>query len=1227
MSVVPPLSPPADPENPGGSVAADIALAGPVTFPRSPVELRSTTVCPACLTPLRDARCTRCGLDLTQPSAIELARVSQQAADLLDARVALIGRIRREGAASAPLPPSPAASSTAPAHSATTGAPRVLPSVQVAAPGSASRSGRSSIQIALIIIGISLLSVFAIFGLVYAFLTYGQTVRMLIVAAGTLATLAAAAALSRRGLSATAEGIAALGTVVLVLDAWALRENDPLGIGAQPELAYWGAALIVVGLVCVAWSRLGRLHAPALGAAALVPVGAAMLAAHLAEPLDAQLASSFVTGASTAIGGIVGAAAALAHPLLTQRETPGIARGARLVAVLVAAVLGTMTASALAIGVDDALASLLLSTGLALVAAAHAILLVRASGSDTSIERWLASAASALAVISAIAGAALGSMRLETDDVAVWLPLLVAAAIAVALELGISRRSPSAGAFAARAALVTAAAVGAAFAGIAAIVGLGAAAEAALATSAPLGTMPGSTIVDPEPVVPAALAGLLLALGFIAAGWAAIGVLRARARALTAAIGAVAVASVPLLATWIAIVVVLAALAIGASLLLHRCARIDSRDDRRAVQSLLVPLVIGSALLLLLVAPAVTGGWIIGTATAVVAIAVCRALPGHPVIAAIALAAAAALVVLASVPLSEDLDRAGIVVPSLHAAGTALPIDAPTLGLALAGVVLLLSQLGRLHGRERQAASAVAVVLGALGAASLDSPALVAIGATALAVIALAVVVMRAHRDAVTADGGRRVEGLVAAALLPAAAVVLADALLLDAPGGTISAELRGLITLLALLVVATASLAARARWEHEGRRRAVTDVAIGALGLLILLETSVLGDRAALIGDDRALLLLAGAVVLLVLAIDRDGLVGSRSRRRHLGWGSLVLGSFALWAQLQASGETAPEPFVLPVAGVILAVAARLAHVRRKGDAAPSRAVAPLIALAALLAGVPLALASADGSPVRALIVGLAAAAVALGVAWRARGLDARIPSLSVSLGAAALLVLGALAAVQALDLAAAERPGGVPVDEQVRGVLLVIALAAVAIGAWLAPASRERDAITAGAAGVGALAAGVLGVSRAIDPVELVSVPLSLALLAIGTLRLDRDERARSALWLSPGLILLLVPSLIAVEQDPALWRVVALGVAATAVAVGGAVRRLQAPLLIGAIVLLVHLLVQSWPLLEDIGRSVEWWLWLGLAGVIVVALAARYERRLQNARDLVRRIRDLR
>ncbi|KRF30980.1 SCO7613 C-terminal domain-containing membrane protein [Yonghaparkia sp. Soil809] len=1231
MSVVPPLSPPADPASPGRSTAADVALAGPVTFPRSPVELRSTTTCPACLAPLRDARCARCGLDLTQPSAIELARVSQQAADLLDARVALIGRIRREGAAAVAVPgasASAAPASPAPAESA------VAPPPSLALPGmpapTSPRSGRSSIQIALIIIGISLLSVFAIFGLVYAFLTYGQTVRMLIVAAGTLATLAAAAALSRRGLSATAEGIAALGTIVLVLDAWALRENDPRGLGTQPELAYWGAALIVVGLICVLWSRLGRLHAPALGAALLVPLGAAMLATHLAELLDAQWGSTILAGASTAVGGIVGAAAALAHPVLTSRETPGIARGARLIAVLTAIGLGTVAASAITLGLDDATATLVLSIALALVALAHAALVARVADAGHSIERWLAAATGALAVLAAVAGSAIGAARLPAGDTAVWLPLLVATGIAVVLELGVARREPSPRAVALRTALITAAALAAAAAGIAAIVGLGAAAEAALAATSPLGTLTTSTIVDPEPVIPAALAGLLLALGFVAAGWAALGVLRARARALTAVGGVLAVAAVPLLGTWIAIIVVLSVLAIGASLLLHASGRFDSHDDRRAVQALLAPLAVGSAVLVLLIAPAVTGGWIIGTAVAVTAVAICRSLPAHPIVTAIAVATASAIVILASIPLADDVARAGLLDGTIGGDGSSPTIAPSTLALALSGVVLLAAQLGRVQRTERRAASAVAVLLGALAALDLRAPALGAALAAAIGLGALVIVLIRsrrgAHHSAVSPDE-RRLDGLIAAGLLPGLAVVLAGATLLDATPGSVPSDVSGAVALLALIVVATTSLAAHALRAPDSRRRAVTDSVTAALGALVVLGSATSGSTAALDGGDGALLLLAGAILLLLLAIDRDGLVGSHSRRRHLGWGALALGSLALWTQLTTTGENAPEPFVLPVAGIVLLVAARLAVVRRDDEGAPSHAVAPLIALAALLAGAPLALASAEGPLLRALAVGVIASVVALAVAWRARELDARIPGLASTLAAATLVVLGVLTVVQSVDPAASAGAGGLPIAEQMRGILLVIVLAAVAVGAWLAPEGRERDMVSAGSAGLGALAAGILGAGGAADPVELVSLPIALALLAIGTLRLERDERARSAVWLTPGLILLLVPSLVAVDQDPALWRVVALGVVATAVAVGGAIRRLQAPLLIGAIVLLVHLLVQSWPLLEDIGRAVEWWLWLGLAGVVVVAIAARYERRLQNARDLVRRIRDLR
>jgi hypothetical protein len=154
------------------------------------------------------------------------------------------------------------------------------------------------------------------------------------------------------------------------------------------------------------------------------------------------------------------------------------------------------------------------------------------------------------------------------------------------------------------------------------------------------------------------------------------------------------------------------------------------------------------------------------------------------------------------------------------------------------------------------------------------------------------------------------------------------------------------------------------------------------------------------------------------------------------------------------------------------------------------------------------------------------------------------------------------------------------------------------------------------------------VLGLAGAVDPVEFVSIPLAVALLAVGGLHLAAVESARSWLWLAPGLVALLAPSLLAIDAagEP-LWRAIAIGVVAAAAFVIGLMRRLQAPFVLGGVALLIHLLVQSWPLMTLVGEAVEWWLWLGLAGVLIIVIAARFERRMQNVRDVATRISQLR
>src|SRR5690606_30169082 len=89
---------------------------------------------------------------------------------------------------------------------------------------------RSSVQITLLAVGISLLSIAAIFFLVYAFITFGLVWRSVIIAGITIAAIAAASLLRRKGLTATAEGIAVFGTVMVLLDLWAARENNLAGL-------------------------------------------------------------------------------------------------------------------------------------------------------------------------------------------------------------------------------------------------------------------------------------------------------------------------------------------------------------------------------------------------------------------------------------------------------------------------------------------------------------------------------------------------------------------------------------------------------------------------------------------------------------------------------------------------------------------------------------------------------------------------------------------------------------------------------------------------------------------------------------------------------------------------------------------------------------------------------------------------------------------------------------
>ena len=74
-------------------------------------------------------------------------------------------------------------------------------------------------------------------------------------------------------------------------------------------------------------------------------------------------------------------------------------------------------------------------------------------------------------------------------------------------------------------------------------------------------------------------------------------------------------------------------------------------------------------------------------------------------------------------------------------------------------------------------------------------------------------------------------------------------------------------------------------------------------------------------------------------------------------------------------------------------------------------------------------------------------------------------------------------------------------------------------------------------------------------------------------------------------------------------------------------GLFAKLQAPFVIGGVVLLWHLVTQFWNQLTLVYNAVPWWVWVGIAGALLIAAAIRYEQRLNNVRTIARSVRQLR
>jgi hypothetical protein len=392
-------------------------------------------------------------------------------------------------------------------------------------------------------------------------------------------------------------------------------------------------------------------------------------------------------------------------------------------------------------------------------------------------------------------------------------------------------------------------------------------------------------------------------------------------------------------------------------------------------------------------------------------------------------------------------------------------------------------------------------------------------------------------------------------------------------------------------------------------------------------------------------LVLLLAAVTALMVAVSRDGLFAAASPRKYVGWIALLFGIASLWVRLASLEGQPVEAYVLPVAGALLVIA--VLFVRAKRDAS-------IVVLGALLvAVVPIAVASATGELVHATVIAAVSAMLAIGGSFLHRPqryLDAAAIAgsagiICVTVGralldpspdiwvAVALVTLAAVAFGQSRrvrlsqgalvvgllivligELGAIDDPefGGA------RTIALVIVFAAVHSIARL----RNSAPITTPVGWVSIIFAGVVLIDgllvNSLDALELGTVPIAAALL-LGAMR---DKRG-SWTTIAPGLLVLLLPSLVATIGERPIWRLVGIGVFAIAAIVFGAVKRKQAPFIIGIVVVLVHAVASFVPQIRDAYLALPWWLWAGFGGILLIALAARYEHRIKNLKDAVGRV----
>jgi hypothetical protein len=218
--------------------------------------------------------------------------------------------------------------------------------------------------------------------------------------------------------------------------------------------------------------------------------------------------------------------------------------------------------------------------------------------------------------------------------------------------------------------------------------------------------------------------------------------------------------------------------------------------------------------------------------------------------------------------------------------------------------------------------------------------------------------------------------------------------------------------------------------------------------------------------------------------------------------------------------------------------------------------------------------------------------------------------------------LGLGLVSIVTVFEAAVRARSGN---DADLISLSAVLVVAATALAVLAVRPGRRWLFLPAWALGSAALDCRMLAAH--VHATEAYTLLPAVALLAFGVEVLRRRPEVRSFAALGPGLVLGFAPSLWDAHLASDEVRITIIGVLAAVAIVAGAVRRLQAPLLLGALALVLDSWMQLRPELTVFFHWVPKWAIIAVVGVTLLAIGATYEARLAQARALRLRISELR